>query len=154
MERRNLRFHDLDQVLLDADALLAAGYERAGNWSLAQIAEHLATALEMSLDGFPRYLPWPISLPVRWIALGKLLRHERFRRRVPAPKYLLPRDGSDDRAAVERFRSVIRRWQQHAELMKPSPIFGPLTREQWLEVHLWHCEHHFSFLLPHAPSRS
>ena len=69
MERRILRFHDFDQVLHDADRLLAAGYQQAGNWTLAQIATHLALVIGMSLDGFPWSLPWPLTLPCagwRW----------------------------------------------------------------------------------------
>jgi hypothetical protein len=149
MERRTLRFHDFDQVLSDADRLLA-GYTRAGNWTLAQIATHLAIVLEMSLDGFPRYLPWPLTLLPRWFALGKILRHERFRRRVPAPNYLQPGNPADDQAGVDRLRAVIERWKHHTGPLKPSPIFGTLTHEQWREVHLWHCEHHLSFLHPTA----
>jgi len=148
MERRSLRFADFAAVLRDADALLAGGYERAGNWSLGQVSTHLAKVVEMSLDGFPWYLPWPLTALARWVALGAILRHEPTRRRHRAPKFLDPGDAAEDRAGVERLRAALARLQAHAGPMKPSPIFGRLTPEQWREVHLWHCEHHLSFLLP------
>ena len=41
-ERRELYFSDLDEVVRDAEHLLAKGYDRAGNWNLAQVCTHLA----------------------------------------------------------------------------------------------------------------
>jgi hypothetical protein len=146
--RRTLRYHDYDEVLADADALLAKGYERAGNWSLGQICDHLAVTMEKSLDGFPSLMLWPVRVVARWFVLKKVLRHEPFRRRVAAPAYLLPPDSDGDWAGLERLRAVITRLKGQVEEMQPSPVFGRLSPEQWREVHLWHCEHHFSFLRP------
>jgi hypothetical protein len=150
MRRRPLRFHDFDQALADAHGLLAAGYDRAGAWSLAQVADHLTKVITFSLDGFPSLMPWPMRLAARWFALGAILRHEVFRSRFAAPSYLMPADGLADRDAVERLRAAVGRFTAHAGPLHPSPAFGPLTPEQWREVHLWHCEHHLSFLLPRA----
>jgi hypothetical protein len=148
MERRDLRLHDYDAVLADAEALLAGGYDRAGSWSLGQVCHHLAASMEMSLDGFPSRFPWPVRLVARWFALGKILKHRVFRRRFPAPRYMRPPAAAEDRVALERLRAAVGRLKGHAGAMQPSPIFGRLSPEQWREVHLWHCEHHLSFLLP------
>jgi ubiquinone/menaquinone biosynthesis C-methylase UbiE len=150
MERRTLRLPSYDAVGADAEALLALGYDRAGSWGLGQACHHLATIMEMSLDGFPSRFPWPVRLAARWFFLGKILRHHVFRRRFPAPKFALPPEAADDRAGVARLRAVLGRLQGHAGEMRPSPVFGRLSPEQWREVHLWHCEHHLSFLLPRA----
>ena len=150
MERRQLRFDRYEDVLQEAERLAAAGYDRVGNWGLGQACEHLATVMGMSLDGFPGRMPWPVRLAARWLVMKRLLRHEVFRRRVPAPSFLRPKDSLDDRAALERLRAAVTRLQAHQGEMKPSPIFGRLTPEEWREIHLWHCEHHFSFLLPKA----
>ncbi len=148
MERRTLRFHDFDEVLRDADGLLAAGYDRAGTWGLAQVADHLTRAITLSLDGYPSLYPWPMRLVARWFYLPRIRRHQVLRRRVSAPQFLLPADAGDDRAAVERFRAAVERFGRHTGSLHPSPIFGTLDRGDWREVHLWHCEHHFSFLHP------
>jgi hypothetical protein len=144
--RRTIRFHDFDEVLADADALLAKEYERAGNWGLGQVCNHLAATMEMSLDGFPSLMPWPVRVVARRFALKKVLQHEPFRRTAPAPAYLLPPESNDDRVGVERLRAAIARLKAHVGEMKPSPVFGQLSPEEWREVHLWHCEHHLSFL--------
>jgi hypothetical protein len=146
--RRPIRFHDYDEVLADADALLAKGYERSGNWGLGQVCNHLAATMERSLDGFPSLMPWPVRVFARWFVLKKVLRHEPLRRTVAAPAYLLPPDSDEDRAGLERLRAVIARLKGHVGDMQPSPVFGRLSAEEWREVHLWHCEHHFSFLRP------
>jgi hypothetical protein len=146
--RRSLRFHDYDDVLADAGALLTKGYERAGNWGLGQVCNHLAATMELSLDGFPSLMPWPIRVAARTFAFSKVLRHEPFRRTAAAPAYLLPPESDDDRAGVERLRAAVARLKGHVGEMRPSPVFGQLSPEEWREVHLWHCEHHFSFLRP------
>jgi hypothetical protein len=148
MNRRTLRFHDFDAVLRDARALLAGGYSRAGNWSLGQVCQHLATVFGMSLDGFPSRAPWPIRLVARTFVLGRILRHKVFYLRAPSPKYLQPPGSVEDAAGLQRLEESVKRLAGHTGAMQPHPIFGELTAEQWLEVHLWHCEHHFSFLLP------
>jgi Protein of unknown function (DUF1569) len=148
MERRTLRFADFDAALREAESLRAAGYDRAGSWGLAQVCNHLATVVEMSLDGFPSRLPWPVRQLARWLVLPRILRREVFRRRVAAPAYLLPPDAADDEAALARLRSALGRFTTDPGTLRPSPIFGSLSLAQWREVHLWHAEHHFSFLLP------
>jgi hypothetical protein len=144
--RRTVRFHNYEDVLADADTLLAKGYERAGTWGLGQICHHLAAAMEKSLDGFPSLLPWPVRLVARGFVLKKVLRHEPFRRTIAAPAYLLPPDSTDDPSGLERLRVAISRLKGHPGEMQPSPVFGRLSSEEWREVHLWHCEHHFGFL--------
>jgi hypothetical protein len=147
MERRTLRFHDFDQVCQDTERLLG-GYERVGNWSLAQIADHLAQVITLSLEGFPSRMPWPMRLLARWLVLGSILRHKVFRKRLTTPAFLMPADDLSDRDAVARLRNVIDHFTSHTGPLHPSPLFGTLSRDQWREVHLWHCEHHLSFLHP------
>jgi len=154
MDRRTLRFHSYDDALREADSLLASGYDRAGRWGLGQACHHLAAIMEMSLDGFPSRFPWPVRLAARWFVLGQVLRHHVFRRRFPAPTFSLPPDTGDDPVGVERLRAAVGRLKEHPGTMQPSPVFGPLSPGQWREVHLWHCEHHLSFLIPRVSGLS
>src|SRR5437763_1213246 len=129
MERRDLRLPNYDAALADAEALLATGYDRVGNWSLGQVCDHLAATMERSLDGFPTRFWWPVRLLARWLFLGKVLRHQVFRRRFPAPRYMQPPDSVEDRAGLDRLRAVVTRLRAHAGPMQPSPAFGRLTPE-------------------------
>ncbi len=53
-DRRQLRFNDLDEVVRDAETLLAKGYQKAGNWDLAQCCKHLAEWMRFPVEGFPK----------------------------------------------------------------------------------------------------
>lgn len=149
MKRRTLRLVDFDSVLREVDSLCKTGYDRTGTWTLGQISGHLARVIEQSMDGFPSMLPWIVRVVIRWMALGKILRHEQINRSVKAPDYLMP-DETDDRAGVDRLHAAIERLKKHTNPLHPSPAFGPLTNDQWREVHLWHAEHHLSYLLPRS----
>jgi hypothetical protein len=146
--RRTPRFRGYDEVLADADALLASGYERQANWNLGQVCRHLAGTMEKSLDGFPDRASWLFRLAARTFVLPSILKHQQFNRRFPAPTYLLPPDGEDDRAGLEAMRSAVARMKAHTGELQSHPVFGQLTRSQWQELHLWHSEHHLSYLAP------
>jgi len=148
MERRALRLNSYDELVREVESLRATGYDRAGQWSLAQICIHLALTMEMSLDGFPKLMPWPIRLLGRWFFLPRVMKHKVMSRRVKGPDYLMPPNEADDATAVARLRTAAERLKAHQGALKPSPILGDLTSEQWREVHLWHSEHHLSYLIP------
>ncbi len=148
--RRTLRFASYDDILADAEALGARGYDRAGAWGLGQACDHLAKTMDRSLDGFPELKPLPFRVLARWVALGAILKHRQSNRRFPAPSYLLPTDAADDRAGLDRLRSAVGRLKAHAGPMHMHPVFGNVTPEQWREIHLWHSEHHLSYLRPKA----
>jgi hypothetical protein len=148
--RRTLRFTSYDEILADAEALAAKGYDRAGAWGLGQACDHLAKTMERSLDGFPDKMPLPFRVLARWVALGGILKHRQTNRKFPAPAYLQPPDAADDRAGLDRLRSAVGRLKGHAGPMQVHPAFGKVTPEQWREIHLWHSEHHLSYLSPRA----
>ncbi|MFO0881243.1 MAG: DUF1569 domain-containing protein [Gemmataceae bacterium] len=152
MTRRTLRFANLPAVVAEAERLLAGGYTRGGTWSLGQISEHLTLAINGSTQGYPYLLPAPGRWVIRWFFLDKIKRRETFQGKVGAPRFLQPPDSMDDRVGVDHLRTAIQRFAT-AQPLHPSPIFGKLTREEWEAVHLWHCEHHFSFLHPAANSQ-
>jgi hypothetical protein len=144
--RRTLRFHSYDDVLADAESLMGNGYEREGNWNLGQICTHLSKTMNSSLDGFPKLLPWPVRLLIRTVALRGILQHKQFDRRVAAPSYLMPPETEDDKQGLEELRRALTRLKDHTGELKTHAAFGKLTPQQWFDLHLWHCEHHLSFL--------
>lgn len=148
MNRRRLRFADYAAVLADAETLVSGGYQRVGNWSLGQMAIHLAIIAEGARKGFPWYLPWPFYLPIRWFALPGVLRGEPIKTRLPGPAFAQPPDDADDRTGVERLRTALVALDAPDNRFFPHPVFGSLTRDQWRQLTIWHCEHHLSFLLP------
>lgn len=153
--RRPLHFRSLEEVRAEVDCLAALQRQgrlvAAGQWTTAQIVEHISKLMEMSLDGFPFNAPLPLRI------FGRLIRP--FVVGKPCPRgiqlkgesaKLLPSDDAELDAAVARLGRSIDRVVGGARMEAPSPIFGPLTHEQWFAMHLRHAEHHLGFLRPQA----
>src|SRR5262245_1845317 len=71
--RRTVRLATIGDLLAEVDqVVLAASAGRVrplGNWSAAQVLQHLAKLIEFSFDGFPFRYPWPWRLASRLIGL-------------------------------------------------------------------------------------
>jgi hypothetical protein len=153
VERRKLSFASLGEVVADAEGLLAKGYDRAGNWDLAQVCEHLAEWMRFPLDGFPK-LPL-IMRPLAWVVrslFGKAIKRrvmaEGFKPGTPTiPGTAFP-PGGDPGKAVARLKAAAGRFEAHDGPVRPSPLFGATTKEEARRLQLEHCDHHLSFLIP------
>ncbi|MBX9624907.1 MAG: DUF1569 domain-containing protein [Gemmataceae bacterium] len=151
--RRTLTFASLDEVVRDAEHLLAVGYDKAGNWDLAQCCDHLASWLTYPVNGFPR-LPLLLRPPFAIVRtlMGRKLLAKFLREGMPPGKMTMPQSvaapGGDPAAAVGRLRDAAKRFRDHGGEYLPSPLFGKLTRDEALNVQLRHCAHHLSFLIP------
>lgn len=144
--RRDLRFESLQHVLIDAELLAQAKNVRMlGNKPLDGLLNHLAMAIEGSLDGIPFKTPWYMRL------VGPLFKKRLITKKMP-PGFNLPRSIDDvyfpssatALEAFERLRSAIER--THTQRMASThPILGSLTHEEWTKLHLRHAELHLSF---------
>ena len=153
VERRNLTFASLDEVAADAENLLARGYDRAGNWDLAQVAGHVAEWMRFPIDGFPK-IPLLIR-PVMWlmrVAAGKKLLAktlaEGFGTGGRTMPQTVPPAGGDAAAAVAKLKDAVAKWKAHTGEVHPSPLFGAMTKDTALRLQLKHAAHHLSFLVP------
>ena len=153
VERRKLAFASLDEVAADAENLLARGYDRAGNWDLAQVAGHVAEWLRFPIEGFPKA---PLLIrPVLWlmrVTAGRKMRDKILAEGFGAGGRTMPETvppaGGDEAAAVARLKEVVARWKSHAGEVHPSPLFGAMTKDTALRLQLKHAAHHLSFLVP------
>ncbi|MFO0850600.1 MAG: DUF1569 domain-containing protein [Gemmataceae bacterium] len=153
--RRHLTFATLDDAVRDAERLQAVGYEKAGAWNLAQVCGHLTDWLTYPVSGFPK-APLPIRL-VLWAVsktMGRGMLEKYLRDGMPAGKPTMPQSvhpaGGDVTGAISRLREAAERFEAHDGDYLPSPLFGPLTRDEARRVQLAHCAHHLSFLVPKA----
>jgi hypothetical protein len=150
MTPRNLEFRTGKEVAAELDRLHAGGYEKAGNWDLAQTCDHLGFFIRESLDGFTFRVPWLFKVLFGRLVLRRILRQRRMKAGVPTPQKPLPAPGGDESAAVERLKHILARLDAHEGELHPSPFFGYLTPAEWRELHLIHCAHHLGFLIPQA----
>lgn len=153
MGQRQLQFSDFAEVCAEVDRLHREGYEKLGQWDLAQICDHLAYFVQGSLDGFTFRVPWLLKILFGRLVLRRILKQRRMQAGGPTPQKPLPEAGGDEAAAVARFRQVIERLQAHQGELQPSPFFGRLSPQQWRDLHLIHSAHHLGFLVPKASPR-
>src|SRR5437763_1705222 len=119
VERRKLSFATLDDVVHDAENLLAKGYDKAGNWDLAQVCGHLAEWMRFPLDGFPKL---PLFLrPLFWLfrnTVGRAKRLKYVAEGMPTGKPTMPQTvahpGGDATAAVAKLKETAERFKAHA----------------------------------------
>lgn len=150
-DRRTLRFARLEDIAGDVHELdRGDGDVRAsGNWTPGQIVHHVAKLMEMSIDGFPAPAPLPIRL------IGKLLRSSVLTKPMRAgfkiPGVLRDAAPPEDvtwNAAREYLDAMVARVEAGERMEQPSPAFGPMVHEEWLQLHCRHAEMHFSFMHP------
>ena len=153
-ERREVRLTKLEDLRAEVERLASAEragtLRRTGNWSTGQVFEHLGKFMAMSLDGFP-----PEATPPLWVrALARAVK-PRAIRGMPPPAglklpaeatFMLPRDVVGLEEGEELLLRQIHRVTNGERFTKPSPAFGPLTHEQWTQLHLGHARLHLSFL--------
>lgn len=155
-DRRTLRFGSLAEVLADAERVAAADragkLRRAGNWSAGQNFTHLAAFMNYPYDGYPPELekgpPWVFR------TLAKMMKHRFLTKPLPSGfKIPKTKDGTVGQENVPADEGLRQLKAAAARLEKgppamDNPVFGPLTHQEWINLHLRHCELHLSFLHP------
>ncbi len=145
-DRRRLSFTSLDDIQADVEALDGAAVRTTGNWTAAQIVQHVTDVITLSVDGFG----FKMALPLR--VLGRLLRSRALTKPMPpgfhvpeAMRARLPSDQLAFEQAVASLRQAIGRTRSE-RMTKASPFLGAMTHEDWVNLHCRHAEMHFSFM--------
>src|SRR5262245_54366842 len=148
-ERRQLRFNSLDDILADVERLACSKSVRAvGNWSSGQVLQHLAMTMDNSIDGFPAFVPAPIRVLLRTFMKRRFLTRPMpagFNLPAGAAKMLPPPPRWD--AGLANVRRAMQRVKKETR-RSPHPAFGPMTADEWEQIHCRHSELHLSFLIP------
>ena len=147
--RRRLRFADFNDVLGEVRALAERPTRPLGNWTLGQVCQHLATAIEVSISGGA-----DIRVPLRARLLARLVRRRILKNGLPTGVRLPgegaarlmpgPTSNADGVAALERAIEHLR----STRTRHPHPALGRMNVRQWNAFHLRHAELHLSFILP------
>lgn len=154
MERRQLRFAEVSDLRRELETICTHRVKTLGAWNEAQIVQHVTRLMEFSYNGFPFRAPWYARLIARRF-LPRFL-NKGFTPGFKLPSRagaLLPDDAVTLAAAAAQMAALLGRLERGEPMSQPSPIFGPLTHEQWVQLHLRHAEHHFSFVIIEEQSR-
>jgi Protein of unknown function (DUF1569) len=148
--RRTLHFETIADINADVDRLANAREIRTlGNMSAGQVLKHLSTTMEKSIDGYSALLPAPLR------AVFRLLFKNKFLNKPMSAGFKLPKGAQVElvpgptglEEGLQGIRRAIKRLQAESH-RAPSPVLGPLTRDEWNLMHCRHSELHLSFLIP------
>jgi hypothetical protein len=149
MERRTLRFKDLNEAIAEIHRLKDGGYEQAGRWSLGENLDHLNRTMQMAIDGPPFKLPAPLRPILRWLLLPKMKRGDIIRFKAKAPPALQPANDLQIDEGVRQFESLAAQiMDSNTQLSPVHPVFGRISADDWRAMLTWHAAHHLSFLVP------
>jgi hypothetical protein len=146
--RRHLNFEKIEDILSDVERLNQGKFKTLGNWSGGQILKHLTIVMNGSIDGAPVKFGLPLRL------LGRILKNRTLRNPMK-PGLQLPRRAAQGMVpppvpweeAIGPFRQVIHRLLTESK-REPHAFFGPMTLEEWNQLHCRHSSLHLSFLVP------
>lgn len=147
--RRTLRFESLDDVVADAEKLVASPTTKMlGNWPLERLLMHLTTAINGSIDGISARAPWIVRLAAPLFKVSIL-------NKGMTPGFNLPKKAepsfypaaASPQEALEKLRAAVAR-TRHERMTARHPFLGALTHEEWTKLHLRHAELHLSFAVP------
>lgn len=150
--RRRLSFTSVDEVLAEADRLVAAErggrLVRLGNWTLGQTLGHLAAWAGFCFDGYPINPPRVIG----WIL--RLRRKQFIHGTMPAgvriPRVSGGTVGTEALSTEEGHQRFRRAFERLKDNRPPDrhPFLGRMSHEDWIALNLRHAELHLSFMLP------
>ncbi len=150
-EFRELSFSSYDEFAAELDHLeqarRAGSLASCGNWSAAQVFQHLARTMRASYDGFPFKAPWFVA------GFGRAMKPFVFKMKMrpgfqmpPAAAAIMPDDTAEFDAELADLREQIARMDRGDRMDAPSPLFGHLGHERWKKMHLNHSAMHLGFL--------
>jgi hypothetical protein len=144
--RRTLHFNSHQEVLDDARRLASGPHRQLGNWSLGQVCDHLAKTIDMSLDGSQARFPWLLRMIGPYLVNRFITRPMSAGFTAPPSAGITP-DEQETQAGLAALELAVARLDQTNQ-RKPHGLFGPMTREQWDQLHMRHGELHLSFIVP------
>jgi hypothetical protein len=135
-----------------ARAMATNGAVATGNWTLAQICDHLARAVEGSLGMLApavggRKRP---SWMTRTVGRILILKFGVVPRGVRAPAHVLPPADVVVDSALPRLQAAVEEFERRAAepdvTLRAHPIFGFTDAATWRRFHMVHARHHLRFM--------
>jgi hypothetical protein len=150
--RRMVRYANFDEFLADAEVAAGGPVRQLGNWTVAEIFDHLARSMNVSVEGTDEQFPWALRIALRPLRKRIIANPMKPGYRVPENVAILLRPESHIglRESLWKLRSAASRFES-AVSFPPHPAFGLLTRDEYRSLALRHAELHMSFVQPIQP---
>lgn len=148
--RPDLKFDSLAAMRADVERLREVGYEKAGQWELPAMLDHLAKTLSGPFREGERNLPWPVG-PIARRLVHRMVEKGRYPNlKIPALPSIAPTPGVTMDDAYPFFLGACISCEKLEGPTVTCPPFGTLPREDFIGMQLLHGAHHLSYLKPKA----
>lgn len=151
-EFRELHFQTLDDALAEARRIAQADrggtLRRTGNWTAGQVFGHLAAWVGYGFDGHSLKPPWFIKFILRMQKKKFLTRVTHRGVSIPGVEGgTLAREVFPTEEGLARLEAAYERLRAAAPTI-PNVLFGHMTHDEWIRLHLRHAELHMGYLWP------
>ena len=145
---RQLRFETLDDILAEAKRIAEhSDAPTNGSWTPAQTLWHVGRFMRASVEGYPTTVPFFFRL------IGPLFKKRSITKGF-TPGIKLPSQAAEHMVAkpgttMEEALEMIVPWTEKAKaegFLDKNPMFGPMTRDEWVALHCRHAEMHFGLI--------
>ena len=146
--RPDLRFASFAAMRADVDHLRRVGYERAGQWELATMLDHLAKTLSGPFREGERNLPWPVG-PIARRLVHRMVERDHYPSvTIPMMPSIRPDPAATIDDAYPFFLGACAECERLAGDAVTLPPFGTMPRSDFVGMQLLHGAHHLSYLKP------
>ena len=144
--RPDLRFDSIAAMRADAEHLNRVGYDKAGEWDLAKILDHVAKTMSGPFREGERNLPWPVG-PIARRLVHRMVERGRYpSMKIPVMPSLRPDPNATTDDALPFFIGACVECDKLAGDTVRCPPFGTMPRGDFIGMQLLHGAHHLSFL--------
>ena len=146
--RRPLKFKSPAELDAELDRLKTGNYKKLGNWNLQQACRHLALVIEGNLVPPASDVPTPEESAMKEKFFGMVMGETGMPENMPIGNpALIPADNCTDEE-VDHLRKAFAAFQAYPHQCIKVGRCGPVPAKELLPLHLAHCAHHLSFLVP------
>jgi len=141
-------FQTIDELDLFLEDLKIRKTTTTGNWTLAKILCHIGDSIEFFLSQNEGAIQIPsfIQNTVGKLLLNKFFLFGKMDKGLQNPiKKGEPKDG-DPLIELERVIDLSKKFKDHTGKFNQHPVFGALSKEELIKLHLLHCSNHFSYI--------
>ncbi|MCB1143467.1 MAG: DUF1569 domain-containing protein [Leptospiraceae bacterium] len=143
-----MKFHSLEETEDYLESLKKRTLVSTGKWSPDQIFSHISDSIEFLFsdsEGAYRF-PEVIQATVGRVLFWKMILQGKMDNGLPNPIKSGDPIAKSLEIELDRLLSLTKRFNYSVGPFNRHPVFGKLTKDEWVQLHLIHCENHFSYL--------
>ena len=141
-------FQTIEEIDLFLEELKDRKVTTTGKWTIAQILCHIGDSIEFFLSQNEGAIQVPSFIQNTFgkLLLTKFFLFGKMDGGLTNPiKKGEPMDGNASEE-LKRLISLIKTFNDHTGSFNKHPVFGALSKEEIIKLHLLHCSNHFSYI--------